>query len=230
MVSKRFLLFRVLIAAVLVLTVPIASAENVNVTPVTTPFITIDPIGNHTIGDVFFINGTTNLPVSENLKMDIVNYKDIHSQMKDTPYIPPSGYIPGISISSDENGINRWSTNVTDTFKELESGEYLVLVLPPINHSCNTPGCRIPKASESQLFTLTPGNISTKSNILQNTFQSHSPILPAISVTSPTPTISQTTSSIQLTPTHATSLSLLLSVTALMGIVVLRLFNRKKRE
>lgn len=37
-----------------------------------TPFITMDPIENHSIGDVFFINGTTNLPVSDNLTITIV--------------------------------------------------------------------------------------------------------------------------------------------------------------
>jgi hypothetical protein len=31
------------------------------------PFITIDPSGNHSIGDVFFINGTTNLPANDTI-------------------------------------------------------------------------------------------------------------------------------------------------------------------
>ncbi len=52
-----------------VIIVPLVSAENV--TPNTTPFITIDPIGNHTIDEVFFINGTTSLPANNELLLDI---------------------------------------------------------------------------------------------------------------------------------------------------------------
>ena len=44
--------------------VPSASAGTVNVTPVTMPLIAIDPVGNPATGAVFFINGTTTLPVS----------------------------------------------------------------------------------------------------------------------------------------------------------------------
>ena len=53
--------------AILIVTiffVPLTSADNANEIPNTTPFIIIDPIGNHTVGDVFFINGTTNLPAN----------------------------------------------------------------------------------------------------------------------------------------------------------------------
>jgi len=51
--------------------VPSARGETTDVNLATTPFITSDPIGNHAIGGVFFINGSTNLPVSEMLRMEI---------------------------------------------------------------------------------------------------------------------------------------------------------------
>lgn len=41
---------------------PASGADNVYVTPVTIPFIKVDPIGNHTVDDVILINGTTNIP------------------------------------------------------------------------------------------------------------------------------------------------------------------------
>ena len=104
MITKRLLLFAVFIAATIILIVPIANAENVNVTPVTTPFITIDPIGKHTIGDVFFINGTTNLPLSENLTIDIISYKYVtstHSKFNLGPAPSESAYLPGSSRVPD---------------------------------------------------------------------------------------------------------------------------------
>lgn len=54
--------FAIVLAAIMI--VPLASADDGNVTAVTTPFITINPIGNHTLDEVFFISGTTNLPAS----------------------------------------------------------------------------------------------------------------------------------------------------------------------
>ena len=57
---------------VAIIIVPLANADNGNIPSVTTPFITIDPIGNHTIDCPFFINGTTNLAAfNESLKLII---------------------------------------------------------------------------------------------------------------------------------------------------------------
>ncbi len=85
MISKRFILITVFFVVSILLTLPIVNAKNVSngtnftnpdlnstVAPVE-PYIMIDPIGNHVIGDIFFINGTTNLPVSQNLTMEIVS-------------------------------------------------------------------------------------------------------------------------------------------------------------
>ena len=56
----NFLIFGILLAVSII---PLVNADNENVTSNTTPFITIDPIGNHSINDVLLIHGTTNLPV-----------------------------------------------------------------------------------------------------------------------------------------------------------------------
>jgi PKD repeat protein len=115
--------------------VPLASADNVNVTPNTTPYITIDPIGNQTIDEVFFINGTTNLPAnSEPLLLDIYT-----SNMN--PGGAGSAFSSNVSIQPGETGINFWSCNVTSSLWETfgpgiqqipipdaEPGQYIVEV------------------------------------------------------------------------------------------------------
>jgi hypothetical protein len=71
------------------------------------PFITIDPIGNHTVGDVFFINGTANLAdFNRPLFLDI-----------STVNRNPGGWGPEfrstVSLQPGENGVNTWSCNAT---------------------------------------------------------------------------------------------------------------------
>jgi hypothetical protein len=92
------------------------SRESANETPtIIPPFITIDPIGNHTAGDVFFINGTTNLPVTDNVSLNLDTYcNEFRPHMKseiDPEYISISNIpiVPGIA------GINLWSFNATDS-------------------------------------------------------------------------------------------------------------------
>jgi PKD repeat protein len=94
--------FAIVLAAIMI--APIASAENV--TPVTTPFITIDPLGNHTIDEVFFINGTTNLPANDELLLDIFT-----SNMNPGGW--GSAFSSNVSIQTGEKGVNLWSCNAT---------------------------------------------------------------------------------------------------------------------
>ena len=66
-------LFAIVLAGVLIFSAVYAE----NTTPDTTPFITIDPVGNHTIDEVFFINGTTNLPANNEpllLQIETTNF------------------------------------------------------------------------------------------------------------------------------------------------------------
>ena len=80
-----------------------------------TPFITIDPIGNHSIGDVFFINGTTNLPVTENLTVQIIEGFHLRTKADLGAYV--HGITEDVPISPNTTtnmGVHQWSLNVTD--------------------------------------------------------------------------------------------------------------------
>lgn len=98
------LILGIILASVII---PLVSAENGNVTLDTTPFITIDPIGNHAFDDGFFINGTTNLGHWENtLDLDIEWWA-----------FNPAGrwssmYITNASIQSVGNGTGIWSAKI----------------------------------------------------------------------------------------------------------------------
>jgi hypothetical protein len=233
MISKRFMLITVFFVVSILLTLPIVNAKNVSngtnftnpdlnstVAPVE-PYIMIDPIGNHVIGDIFFISGTTNLPVSQNLTMDIVSYKYImrpHMKNELGPGPHSSAYMKGIPISSAFPGTNRWYANVTDTVKELESGDYLVQVDSQINESCNFTGCRIPDVSTTAVFTLLTANKSIKLTVLQTTFQNSSPILPTISAITVPPT------------TQSAPLPLALPIVVFVVIVILKSIQKKKND
>jgi len=210
MVSKRFELFAVLIAAaIIVLIAPTVSAENVNVAPVTTPFITIDPIGNHTIGEVFFINGTTNLPVSENLTIGVFPVT-FHHGLKGYIEPEPGIVVYTIPIVSATNGINHWSANITDG--NWIPGEFVATVV-----------AREHEAGKSHFFNIFPANTfvappSTLSQTANKTIGSPSLI--------PTHIILPTLSPTQ----HVTPFPVILLIIVFTGIVILRSFNRKKRE
>ncbi|MGA7797723.1 MAG: hypothetical protein WB986_03755 [Methanoregula sp.] len=107
-------LFAIVLAAILI--VPIVSADDGNVTAVTTPFITIDPIGNHTAGDVFFITGTTNLPVSEELFLSAypTDLPVMQAKTRSTNPIWTWGINGDLHIISGINGTNTWSFNATN--------------------------------------------------------------------------------------------------------------------
>ena len=91
---------------VIIMMIPVGTAANVTVPPGTTPFITIDPIGNYTVGEVFFINGTTNLdPLNESLIVQIM-----------TSNINPGGYgysvRSRVSFQQGEQGVSNWSCKI----------------------------------------------------------------------------------------------------------------------
>jgi len=220
MKSKILLLTSFAMLLATITTVSIASAARDNVTPVTSVFITIDPIGNHRISEVFFINGTTDLAVSQKLTMNIVSLKTMDPHMKtySGPYPGEFAYdIPVISIPTAAPGTNRWSANVTDIVKKLKSGEYLVEVFPQIN-PCGTLGCLTIEGNYSQIFSLFSANNGTTLVVLQTTAQSPSPIQ--------TTTRAVTTHS----TTQSSSLSLALPIAILAAIVILKSIHGKKRD
>lgn len=129
---------------ILVFFLPLSSANNtINVSnpetistiplsPSETPFITIDPIGNHNIGDIFFINGTTNLPVNTNLSLNIISiWQPAMKNSEKTYYYCLINNISVVLANSSSPEVNLWSVNVTDPVKKnLINDDYNVLVYP----------------------------------------------------------------------------------------------------
>lgn len=71
------------------------------------PYITINPVGDHTLDEVFFISGTTNLPVSDS---------PLLFEIGSNWYNPGGsgcGYQSNVTIEPGVNGINTWSCNAT---------------------------------------------------------------------------------------------------------------------
>jgi hypothetical protein len=143
----------------MIIIVPLVSANDSNGTSNITPFITIDPIGDYVIGDIFFINGTTNLPVTEKLVGTIITTIFIPGGKSGTNY--PSAFLSDISIVSTSSDTNRWSVNVTDiAINELPVGwsPYLVSVCPPSNDAspiCGYQTFNI-SAPANSFFTIDP--------------------------------------------------------------------------
>lgn len=119
------------------------------------PFIKIDKIGNHSNGEVFIINGTTNVPVTETLSMDIINSEYMeHPHMKNENTTSIWVSIHNISITFNQSNENRWSVNVTDSVKPLSRGEYLIDVYHKSSIPCEKVGCTTTDALAKQLFIL----------------------------------------------------------------------------
>ena len=108
MTMKKFLICITLLA--IITSVPMADAATSQA-----PFITIDPLGNYTVGTVLYINGTTNLPVNATLSVLIYTSR-VGLVARDTYVEYPGCFLPkpNISIMSIPSGINPWSVNVTD--------------------------------------------------------------------------------------------------------------------
>jgi len=84
----------------------------------TTHVITIDPIGNHTAGEVFFIRGTTNLPVNDSLVLEI-------SPDDFTPAGTRGfGFQATVPVRPGENGVNTWSATISTTGGWLNAGRH----------------------------------------------------------------------------------------------------------
>lgn len=83
----------------------------------TTPYIIINPIGTHTVGDVFEITGTTNLGVDKKLKIAVDEKRLTGVGPYDMPdwnytYTDSEGYV---SMNGGDRGINSWSYQVNLT-------------------------------------------------------------------------------------------------------------------
>ena len=196
-----------LLSVVLIITsVPLVNASDLNSTPVSDPFITIDPIGNHTIGEVFFINGTTNLPITEKLSLYAYPSWDVRGvkRLKD-----PGIVVGGIQVHSESNKVNYWSVNVTDGY--WLPSDFIVIV-----HSTSLET----NIKTRQIFSLyAPNDNLTLNETIRQ---------PSSLITNP----SGTGIGIKSSPTTViTPLPMIITVIGIIvGIVFLNFLNDKKRR
>lgn len=107
MITKIFLTGFIAISLLAITIVLPVNAGNSPENLTASPFIIIDPIGNHSLDEVFFIHGTTNLlpspsPLLLHITTTRFNPAGTGSSFRASPMIQPG-----------ENGINRWSCNAT---------------------------------------------------------------------------------------------------------------------
>ena len=217
LIRKGFFLAGIIIVLIIIL--PIVSAENntwsenqttglqLSTESTAAPFITIDPIEDHTVGAVFYINGTTNLPTSE--KLNGLIQTTIFKPHIDAE--PPSPFFPDIPIVSTSSGTNRWSVNITDrAISELGIGgsPYVVTVVSKDNSSIST----------QQEFDLIPAMKAAPSTVPQTIIESPSTVQPTTSQTLVPPT------------TRSSSLPSALAIVVLAAIAILGSVFRKKRD
>ncbi|MFZ0006135.1 hypothetical protein [Methanoregula sp.] len=166
------------------------------------PYITIDPIGNYTIGNVLNINGTTNLPVNTSLFATI--FPDSYSPGYRGPE-QPAFFLTNISIVSTPSGINLWSVNATDigiSGLPVEWSPYLVTV-------------EIPGLAAGAIITVLPAPNPTLTSVGTNASMTSLPI---------NPSPAQTTQ----TTTQSSPLPTAMPIAVIAASVIIRPLYRKK--
>jgi hypothetical protein len=89
---------------------PITQTDKTQCPPLsgnTTPYIIINPVNNHIVGDVFEINGTTNFRVTNSVKIDIYQ-SHFSTEPQNSPH-RYTGLSKNVTIQDDNCGVNRWS-------------------------------------------------------------------------------------------------------------------------
>jgi hypothetical protein len=107
----------------------------------TTPWIRINPVSDHYVGDVFEINGTTNLEANTSLKIRIYQFH-FYTEPKNLPHIYTSLW-ENVTVMGDDCGTNRWSFSTNTS--SLLPDEYFVVVTS-----------ENPFATNRSVFTLFP--------------------------------------------------------------------------
>jgi hypothetical protein len=174
------------------------------------PFITIDPIENRTIGAVFVIHGTTNLPVSTNKSLLL----SITPTWKDPDRYSGFVYSKYLTIIQGENKTNHWSENVTEVDWRLNN-EYFVKISSL--YVQDSPRINTPVAT--QVFTIFPANT--------NPILEHSSPSPIQSPSIQNPSTNVTT--LPLT-TLSASLPFALPIVVFVIIMILKSIQKKKND
>ena len=119
------------------------------------PFITIDPIGNHTVDSAFFINGTTNLPPEDSpLLFSIIEANNFH---------PGGGtgsfFCQNVSITPEKNGLNTWSVYASpdqwETFGGIQQTPQYDNI-PPGVYLADISSFTTPAYESAQIFFMIP--------------------------------------------------------------------------
>ena len=102
--SKIRFYYAIIVVSIVLLLIPVTAANQnfsstgtANASSNTYYFITIDPIGNHSVSDVFFINGTTNLPVGDTLLGKGSFYDFVPGRRWGSDISVPVSVLPGIT-------------------------------------------------------------------------------------------------------------------------------------
>jgi hypothetical protein len=111
----------------------------------TTPYIVINPVSDHIIGDVFEINGTTNLESDSMIKIEIYQ-SHFYLEPKNVPHVY-TGLSGNATIHRDNCGMNAWSFRTNSS------------VLSPAKYSLIVSAENIPIKNLSE-FSLFPSNTS----------------------------------------------------------------------
>ncbi len=183
-------------------------------------FITIDPVGNQTLGDEFFINGTTNLPLNETI------FVAIYPQQ----FCPGGGcgttFESNRTVQPGKNGLNVWSCNVSTTSGWRRSrcrvgncmgapraDKYLLMAASRLN------------ASQFQLFSIIDSDRAGSYSVSSNA--SVSIHVPATVIQKP----SMESSKVQPTPpaTQSSPLLFVIPISAIFLIIILGKMVTKKR-
>lgn len=200
--SSGIIIIALLIA--LVTSILPVSAENDTISKSTgQSYFPTDPIGTHTAGEIYFINGTTNNPDCENnISIWVRNW--------DNPTWD-EGWIDDIPLEPSTNNSCRWSANATNIVRGIGYGDYEVHVFYTA-HRIRTAYYQGPS-----FFKLLPRNNSSSSTVFQTT-KPGSLLLPAAlsgsPLIQPTPLVATGPPTTQSSPS-----SLALSLLALAGLV-----------
>jgi hypothetical protein len=114
--------------------------------------IMIDPVGNHTAGDIITITGTTNLPTGEKLLIEVISSNNAFgSKVKDN-----SGAVGVVDVREGVQGKNTWSFMINSS--DLKPDNYTVIVQSyrdmPVNDSLSSVILEENNPRSSSFFTL----------------------------------------------------------------------------
>jgi hypothetical protein len=184
-------------------------------------FITIDPVGDHKIGNEFLINGTTNLPLNETVSVVIY-----------PPYFCPGGgcgttFRSTGTIQSRKDGVNTWSCNVSTTWGWIRLGRcQRNCTVAPWESTYIVEASSRPEFNASQTQSFAILNASPTGTGINSPDTPAPPHVPVSAIQNP----SLVKSPVQTIPaaTRVSPLPLQLPISAILVIVVLEMRAGRK--